>query len=884
VSASPLSLAVRQPNEQSDGPIIIDISDNRAEYAGSQVPSYKKLEITFAIEGTVAGNFQFPYDPNKPNGFDPTYPKHQGISVDAVFTAPDGQTYQQPAFYYQYFAEDSNDPDWQLPLNQYTWMVRFSPHMPGTWHYFLKVQDAGGSAQSQIRSFLVSPSSNKGFLRVSESDPRYFEFDSGDFFPGLGYAIHAFDNFPSDEVLHGFKDNGMQLFRYWLSQRNIFGSAWTPFWGINEDGSAQYGGYVPITGLSPFYNQPTDRTTITMRIDYEPEGNIGWFNGCRHYMLNPAVEPGKDYRVRAKYRGFNIEGPRQSGSDYGFVIKIGGWSNNCYEAGTSTPVTNYGKNNTDWGFVEGTWHSGSNNYLPHTHLALENATGKVYINSLSIQEDYGDGTYGPEIIHRPSMEHHLYFPQLTSLEIDRILEKAEEYDLYFKFVIQEKGDKVFAKIRDDGDFLGPGENDNWDGLYGDGRNLNKTLWLYRAYWRYLQARWGYSPHIHSWELFNEGNPGMASHYTLTDELGKFMHCSVFGVAVGIGDGDTCDYRGNSDHPNDHLVTTSFWHSLWAGFFSDNYSFPNVDYADWHAYVSTSEAPESEREKMQYDAAYYHHWHSQAAEDANIGKPVIRGEAGLDRFDSHGSFLPGFSDDTDAVWLHNYLWSGLDGGVPYELYWWQHIHIYIPGSMDHRPHYGTYYRFIKDIPLNNGNYVDAQAQASDSSLRAWGQKDQTNGRAHLWVQNAQHTWKNVVDGVAIPPVSGTVTIQGFQSGASYLIERWNTYTGQPDPIQPDANPYQSLDGSIQMQVNSLISDFAIEIVPAPAQCISPPAADVDGDCAVTLLDIRAVADRWTCREADSCYDDMYDMNLDGDIDIKDVMLTAIWLGWPQRKSN
>ncbi|HMN29363.1 MAG TPA: hypothetical protein PKE45_14530, partial [Caldilineaceae bacterium] len=73
----------------------------------------------------------------------------------------------------------------------------------------------------------------------------------------------------------------------------------------------------------------------------------------------------------------------------------------------------------------------------------------------------------------------------------------------------------------------------------------------------MQARWGYSTHIHSWELTNEGDPFNANHYAATDELGKFMHCRVFGASVGAGDAAQCTFQ----HPNRHLVTTSFWTSF-----------------------------------------------------------------------------------------------------------------------------------------------------------------------------------------------------------------------------------------------------------------------------------------------------------------------------------
>ena len=56
------------------------IADNRAGYPDSQIPTYDKLEITFQVDNTVAGNFQLPYDPIPPKGIDPAkYPKHKPL-------------------------------------------------------------------------------------------------------------------------------------------------------------------------------------------------------------------------------------------------------------------------------------------------------------------------------------------------------------------------------------------------------------------------------------------------------------------------------------------------------------------------------------------------------------------------------------------------------------------------------------------------------------------------------------------------------------------------------------------------------------------------------------------------------------------------------------
>ena len=52
-----------------------------------------------------------------------------------------------------------------------------------------------------------------------------------------------------------------------------------------------------------------------------------------------------------------------------------------------------------------------------------------------------------------------------------------------------------------------------------------------------------------------------------------------------------------------------------------------------------------------------------------GKPVVRGEGGIDSVGGPEGELPELAQDTRGVWLHTLLWGTLDPGGLYELYWW-----------------------------------------------------------------------------------------------------------------------------------------------------------------------------------------------------------------------
>jgi hypothetical protein len=195
-------------------------------------------------------------------------------------------------------------------------------------------------------------------------------------------------------------------------------------------------------------------------------------------------------------------------------------------------------------------------------------------------------------------------------------------------------------------------------------------------------------------------------------------------------------------------------------------------------------------------------------------PIMRGETGFifnntDRFAQNAD---------SGLWLHNYIWGGINPGGLIESYWASpptHNHVISEESgtpHDHRPSFKSYYNFIKDIPMTNGHYQDVEAKVSnDDSLRAWGQKDLVAGQAHVWIQNKQHVWPNVVNEVSLSPASGTVTLSGFQADESYTAEWWDTY--ETDAAQQIINRETVLarsNGDIVLTITGLENDTAVKI--------------------------------------------------------------------------
>ncbi len=804
---------------------ITQITDNRNDYPGNQIPKYDKFEITFKVKNSVAQNFQFPYDASPPPGVDLNNPNYQGITVNAVFSPDNWQTaYIQPAFYYQEFEDEIHrNMEWFYPTEEFSWKVRFAPDQPGAWQYKLTVQDASGSFESTAQSFTVIDSQNLGFVQVSETDPRYFEFEEGPYFPGLGYNLNyneadwinpTISNQPKFQTMN---ENGIQLFRIWLSQWSIYDSAWNPW---NSPDPDRHGRYIPMSGLITGQSYLGNEVSMMLKWD------SSWYSPCMFigtWKAKPAVKTDTDYQIQIRYKVGELDGPRVPNQPYGFVAKTGDWlwgSEYCYDTGSGNVLaaTYPGQDwvsypdpvDPAWMILESTFNSQQNDFLPNFYLALENVrAGRVYVDYVNIREIVNEQQFGANIVSKPSMAHHLYFEQRNSYAFDKLLEMANENDIYLRPVILEKNEWISNLIGPDGNFTA----ESVDNFYGEWRQETKGRWLQEAWWRYLQARWGYSVNIHSWELLNEGNPNSSRHYALADELGKYMQCEVFGIPVN---GAVC----TGDHPNAHLVSTSFWHSFPAESFWANPAYANIDYADVHAYISTGWLQDPLHEDS---ASAYHLDYGRDARNrmdtqsgSNATKPIIRGEAGIDYLNQQIEQTD-LRFDTNGVWLHNYLWSSLDGNALIEEYWWTLNLNQQPGpDGDPGLHeiFGYFTDFIRNIPLNNGQYRDANASSSNPQLMIVGQKDTTHGRAHLWVKNQNHTWRNVVDGInGISGLSSTLTVDGFSPNTSYSIE-WYEFTTQGSPSIRYSTLTSNNSGSIVIPLPTApqITDVGIKINP------------------------------------------------------------------------
>lgn len=198
------------------------------------------------------------------------------------------------------------------------------------------------------------------------------------------------------------------------------------------------------------------------------------------------------------------------------------------------------------------------------------------------------------------------------------------------------------------------------------------------------------------------------------------------------------------------------------------------------------------------------------------KPVIRGECGISGDNIYGSPYEGvyftgenqqLINDDDGIWYKKYVWGQINPGGVIDMYWWID-NLY---SKSLYRYARAYQSFISGIHLSNGKYEDAGATCSNTQMRAWGQKDLVNNNCHLWIDNVPYNWKNVVDGVAVSAVSGTVTVSGLKD-STYQVEWWDTSSGE---ITSKEEVVCS-GGTLTLNIANLQSDVACKIYLLPAK--------------------------------------------------------------------
>jgi len=727
-----------------ENPETLNISINSTE-----ISVYEKLEIQFDLLTTAATPF-FSYEENPPSGVQ----AQTGVSVEGRFLYQDGSIYKQPGFFTNK-VEIINSYYHETPEGK--WMIRFSPQKTGKYRGYIHVEDSSGETIKFVGDFLATAPGKPGYIQVSQADPRYFEFSNKTLFWPTGPAY--------EENLEKNLSSGLNFSRIWFAGKGVYSSNFAR-WVSSSKTMGNEGFDSQLSFKEHFPGHELSQAI------YYPEAKRIWIGWPNTEINGPKFKTNTDYLVKIRLKTQNITGPVDPDTPYGFMIKRHGWPSSNLEASLRSipsliPAV---QNDRDWHTILATYHSGQESFFatPYLGLFLDNvSSGEVFIDQFSIREILSNGQLGEELIINSKSDLHTYVSSKPALYFDNLVTEGEQNQVFFKFVVHDKRDWINNHLTRYGYF-----HDNGDG-YFQAKNT-KSRWLLEQWWRYLIARWGYSTAVHSWELINEGPPRDLNHYQMANDFAQFMH-------------------ETDAHP--HLATTSFWSGWELEFWKNDILYPDMDYADFHLYANPDSIANHDGTTWLLETQQYIY-------EEKINKPIISGEIGL--FSPESDLFSLLENTNPGIWYHKLLWSQLSPEVFFAPnYWWsEHLSAFQRETIS-RP----FSLFIKEIPLNQGGFSNAQASSNNHNIGVLGQKNIERGMAYLWVRNINHTWRN---NAPVSPETGVVTLQLIPN-ADFTLEIWDTYSGSIQRIEQTIADH---DGNIGITVDQLQTDLAIKITIKP----------------------------------------------------------------------
>ncbi|HEX8916587.1 MAG TPA: hypothetical protein VF796_29825 [Humisphaera sp.] len=259
--------------------------------------------------------------------------------------------------------------------------------------------------------------------------------------------------------------------------------------------------------------------------------------------------------------------------------------------------------------------------------------------------------------------------------------------------------------------------------------------------RYSVARWGWSPNLLAWEMWNE----VDNLDGFTSEANEAWHKDLAGRLKALD-------------PFGHLVATS-WRD------PKMFALPQIDVPQAHSYW-----------QLGFDAAEY------TLQDSDhlmrpYGKPFFFGEQGMD---GKGQQL-----DTEGRAFHDCLWaSSLSGAAGAGMWWhWQSV-----DRFDQYHHYNPVAKFLDgvDFPAHPWKRMRPTRPSQPVTLVAYGLA--APDRALVWIHDTLG-YQLAADKLEPGPKrkDASLNLEGLAEG-NYKIEWWDTKTGEVigtdnQPVKP-----------------------------------------------------------------------------------------------------
>lgn len=422
----------------------------RIEAPNNEVGRYEKLELLVRVDR----RYDNPFDPEE-------------VDLVVVLNTPGGGQMTLPAFYGQDYerrklSQGRSRANWFYPVGNGTWKARFAPMQTGAYFATARLKDQNGTIQSESIRFDCVSSPRKGYLRVSEKDPRFMELSDGTPFFAIGQNLAFIGESQyvtlskAEEIFGKLAANGANFLRIWTCCQDwamaieAKKSAWDRSWHRKSLA-------VPVPGGE---NGPGARKCV--KIDNES------------VTVSPshpvALRPNTRYTLTGRFIAENATGLR----------------------------VNLGRNNWEIPFDsagDGKWQefkkeftTAENNFWLGQMTLGAVGSGTVWLGDLSLKETPD----GPELLWEADVNRPILgvYNQVDCFMLDELVEAAENNDIYLMLCVLTR-DLYMKHLADD-------RSDEYE----------QAIQYAKKFMRYAVARWGYSTSVAAWEYFNEIDPGL----------------------------------------------------------------------------------------------------------------------------------------------------------------------------------------------------------------------------------------------------------------------------------------------------------------------------------------------------------------------------------------
>jgi hypothetical protein len=420
----------------------------RIEAQSAEVGRYEKLELLIHVDR----RYDNPFDPDE-------------VDLVVVLNTPDGGEMTLPAFFCQDYERrklNQGRENWFYPVGSGTWKARFAPMQTGSYSAAARLKDKTGTIQSPSVRFECVSSANKGFIRVSEKDPRFMELSDGEPFFAIGQNLAFVGEgqyvtlSKAEEIFGRLAANGANFLRIWTCCEDwamaieAKKSAWDRSWSRKAY-------IVPVpgdeNGSSPRKCIKIDNESVTV----SPSHSV-------------ALRPNANYTLTGRFMAEKAAGLR---------INLG--RDNWEIPSNSTAG---GK----WQDFKREFTTGENDFWLGQMTLGPVGSGTIWLESLSLKETPD----GPELLWEADVNRPVLgvYNQVDCFMLDELVEAAQSHGIYLMLCMLTR-DLYMKHLTDD-------RSDEYE----------TAIQYAKKFMRYAVARWGYSTSVAAWEYFNEIDPGL----------------------------------------------------------------------------------------------------------------------------------------------------------------------------------------------------------------------------------------------------------------------------------------------------------------------------------------------------------------------------------------